>query len=98
MYLLKTLWDGNVRPSERAVRVDSEYQTLRQEIITDLDQLNERLAPEEKLLLQAYSDKSMEAENISNEDAFISGVRIGARFILDVLGEYRSQLPQVGEE
>ena len=37
------------------------------------------------------------SEGIDEEDAFICGVRIGARFILDILGEYHSQIPQIGE-
>lgn len=97
MYLLKNLWDGNVHPGERAVRPDSEYKAIQKEIFNYLDQINEKLDPEGKLLLEKYYEKVLDAEDISNEEAFISGIRIGARFILDVLGEYHSQLPQVGE-
>ena len=98
MYLLRDLWRCNIRPSERAVRAGSEYEALQKEITNGLEQLNEKLTPEGKLLFKEYYGKVLDAEDISNEEAFICGVRIGARFILDVLGEYQFQLPQVGEE
>ena len=98
MYLLKNMWRCNIRPSERAVRTGSEYEALQKEMTNDLERLNEKLTPEEKSLFKEYCGKVLDAEDISNEEAFICGVRIGARFILDVLGEYQFQLPQVGEE
>ena len=97
MNLLKDLWDGKIRPSERAVRAGSEYEALQKGMIDDLERLNERLDPEEKNLLKEYCEKVLQAEDISNEEAFISGVQIGAKFILDVIGEYPLQLPQMGE-
>ena len=98
MYLLQNLWDGNVRPGERAVRAGSKYEALQKGMTHDLEQLNEKLTPEGKLLFKEYCGKALDAEDVSNEEAFICGVQIGARFILDVLGEYQFQLPQVGEE
>ena len=42
-------------------------------------------------------DKHVVLSSISEEDTFIRGFRIGAQFILDVVGDYKSQLPQTGD-
>jgi len=97
MYLLNELWYGNVTPNERSARKNSEYARVSQEANECLEQLMAELSPKEKTVLEAFASKSMTLASISDEDAFICGVRIGARFMLDVLGDYHSQLPQIGE-
>lgn len=97
MYLLEELWKGNVTPDERAVRKGSPYQELQQASIECIERFRKELSPEGKKALDEYFDKEAQLADISEQDAFVRGVRIGARFILDVIGEYRSQLPQVNE-
>ena len=63
-----------------------------------MDQLIEDLPPKSVELLDEYLDKRVILNAIMEEDSFIRGVRIGAQFILDVIGDYRSQLPQADEE
>ena len=63
-----------------------------------MDQLIEDLTPKSVELLDEYLDKRVILNAIMEEDSFIRGVRIGAQFILDVIGDYRSQLPQADEE
>lgn len=93
MYLLKALWDGNVNPSERFARKDSEYMKIKEDAHECMECLLKELTPEGKNILEDFYDKTMQAMEISEEDTFIRGVRIGAHFILDVVGDYRSQLP-----
>ena len=97
MYLLNELWYGNVHPNERFVRSDSQYAKVSKEATDIYDHLMKLLPKEEKALLDEFCKKSMTASSIAEEDAFICGVRIGARFILDITGEYHSQIPQIGE-
>ena len=98
MYLLKDLWDGNVNPSERYIRKDSEYSKLTKEVDDYMDRMIEEMSPKSVELLEEFLDKRLTLNAILEEDAFIRGVRIGAQFILDVIGDYKSQLPQTGDK
>ena len=98
MYLLKDLWDGNVNPSERYIRKGSEYSKLTKEISDCMDQMIEEMSPKCAELLEEFQEKRLILNAILEEDAFIRGVRIGAQFILDVVGDYKSQLPQMGDK
>jgi predicted DNA-binding protein YlxM (UPF0122 family) len=93
MYLLDELWKGKITPDERAVRESSTYKKINHESIEYLNAFYEELSTEGKKAFDLYFQKEMDLAEISERDTFIRGVRIGARFILDVLGEYNSQLP-----
>lgn len=93
MYFLDELWKGKITPDERAVREGSPYEKINHESIEYLHTFYDELSPEGKKAFDRYYQKELELAEISGHDTFIRGVRIGARFILDVLGEYNSQLP-----
>ena len=95
MLLLDELWIGNITPSIRAALPGSQYRKLAGECDKLHDQLRAGLSDEQKKLLEKLLDTDMSMDDISEQDAFICGVRIGAKFILDVLGEYPSQLPPI---
>lgn len=98
MYLLKDLWDGNVTPGERYIRRNSEYKKVTEETNEYMERLTAELSLEGAATLEKLLDKNLTLSSIAEEDSFIRGVRIGAQFILDVVGDYKSQLYQVGEE
>ena len=98
MYLLKDLWYGNINPGERYGRRGSEYMRLSREVSDCMDRLIAELSPKSVELLDEFLDKRLILNSISEEDAFVRGVRIGAQFILDVVGDYKSQLPQMGDK
>ena len=98
MYLLKDLWYGNVTPGERFGRRGSEYMKLTEEATEMMDRLIAELSPEGAKLLEELLDKQIVLHSIAEEDTFVRGVRIGAQFILDVVGDYKSQLPQLGDK
>ena len=96
MYVLEKLWKGRVRPSERSYRADSRYAEL---ISKGLEAENRFYAELSDLGKQAYKenyDIQVEMIEIGEQDAYLRGVRFGAQFMLDIIGEYHSQLPQVG--
>ena len=82
---------------EREGQEGSPYQKIRRESIACMECFRKELSPEGKKALEEFFNKEAQLTDISEQDAFVRGVRIGARFILDVIGEYRSQLPQVNE-
>ena len=97
MYLLNDLWYGNANPSERYACRGSEYKKVTAEAAECMDLLMAELTPKGSELLEDLLDKYVVLNSISEEDTFIRGVRIGAQFILDVIGDYKSQLPQSGD-
>lgn len=95
MLILEQLWQEGIDPSERAVRENSEYQSLSREAIEYMLQFQKELSSEGKKAFDEYYAKEQQLAIISESDAFIKGVRFGARFILDIYEEYDSQLPQI---
>ena len=95
MLILEKLWNGENSPFERSIQENSEYQKLSHRT-TELQKLLYReLSTEGQVAFDEYCEKEQQLTDISEQDAFIKGVRIGAKLILDILGEYDSQLPQL---
>ena len=95
MLILEKLWQGEISPIERGVLENSEYQTLSHQTTEMQSVIYKELSAEGRAIFDEYNDKQEQLTNIGEQDAFIKGVRIGAKFILDIYGEYGSQLPQL---
>ena len=95
MYVLEDVWFGNFTPSERQMRKVSKYQKIAKRNISLLDAVKSELSPEGKKTFDDFCATEMELGSISERDAFYLGVRFGAGFMLDVMGEYNSDLPQI---
>lgn len=98
MYVLEELWSGSIHPSERCFRERSQYATLMHECSELETVFYNELSADGKKAYKAHYENQMKLFCISEQDTYIRGVRLGAQFILDVLGEYHSPLPQVEEE
>lgn len=98
MYILEGLWNGEVKPSERFFRENSQYAELMEKGTAMESAFYNELSAAGKKVYKDYYENQMKLIGISEQDAFIRGVRFGARFMLDVVGEYHSLLPQIGEE
>ena len=97
MYILKDLWYGNVVPTERMIRKGSRYAKLQKQLVAAEDALREVLSSDGKNIYEEICRKQTEMAQIAECDSFIRGVRIGARLVLDITGDYPSQLPSVAE-
>ena len=97
MLLLEDLWEGKINPSERGYPKGGEVAKITHEVNEYLHTFLKELSPAGKTTFDNYYDKSIDLQSIAERDSFIRGVRIGARFVLDVLGEYRSPMPQTDE-
>ena len=97
MFVLKDLWYGNVAPSERAVRRGSHYQTLAHRQLECAEQFEKELTPDGRKAFLSYEETQSQLQEISDFDAFCKGVRFGVRFMLDVIGNNPTDLPQIGE-
>lgn len=97
MYVLKELFRGNISPTERSVRPGSDYKKTSLEICEQLDRFLETLTPEGKKQWESISDLRNDMTIMGEEEAFIYGFRLGARMIMDVVGEYKGQFIETGE-
>ena len=98
MYILEDLWNGNVAPSERVIRPGSPYAELQKQMVAAEEDFRKELSPEGKAAYDTFCRKQAELSEISECDSFIRGVRFGVRFLLDVIGDYESQMPTVVEQ
>ena len=97
MYLLNDLWYGNVNPSERYAQRGSKYRKLSDEVTECEEKLLSQLSPECAESLEEFLEKHVLLTSLAEADTFIQGVRIGAQFVLDVTGDYRSPLSRSDE-
>ncbi len=96
MYVLKELYRGNITPTERPVRPGSDYKKASAEICEQIGRFLETLSPEGKKQWETISDLQNDMAFWGEEDAFIYGFRLGARMMMDVVGEYQGLL--IGED
>ena len=97
MFVLQELWRGNITPSERFVRSGSEYKKIAGNLSDEMDRLMEMISPEARKQLENIGNLRADMAVLSNEDIFIYAFRMGARLMLDVLGEYKGQFYSPGE-
>ena len=97
MLVLEELWRGNITPAERFVRSGSEYKKIAGKLSDEMDRLIEAISPEARKQLENIGNLRADMAVLSNEDIFIYAFRMGARLMLDVLGEYEGQLYSPGE-
>ena len=97
MFVLQELWRGNITPSERFVRSGSEYKKIAGKLSDEMDRLMEMISPGARKQLENIGNLRADMAVLSNEDIFIYAFRLGARLMLDVLGEYKGQFYSPGE-
>ena len=97
MFVLQELWRGNITPSERFVRSGSEYKKIAGKLSDEMDRLMEAISPEARKQLENIGNLRADMTVLANEDVFIYAFRMGARLMLDVLGEYKGQFYSPGE-
>ena len=83
MYVLDKLWRGTLSPSEEYLNAGSEYDALRKDLLKKEKQITAELSDEGQQLFQDYQEIRAQMAAISEEEAFITGFRIGVGIILD---------------
>ncbi len=91
MYVLRELWRGEISPTDRRVRQGSEYQQRAAEVRKQMADLAALLSPEVKERMEDINDQKHSLAVLAEEDVFIYGFRLGARMMLDVIGDYEGQ-------
>jgi len=88
MYVLKELWRGNISPTERSVRPGSEYKRVSVESCERIEHFLATLTPEGRKQWEAICDLQSDMALMGEEDAFIYGFRMGARMMMEIVGDY----------
>ena len=83
MDILEELWYGNVNPMEIShIECNSEYKEALQLVNRNTERLKDTLTKEQLDLLLRYSESRNELSNITELDAFKTGFKIGAGFVI----------------
>ena len=97
MYELERLWRNGLSPSERYCDKNSEYKKLLRSLCEESNKVAAELSTEGKQAFEEHERIQLALIGISEEDVFINAFRLGARLMLDVIGDYKGQFHPIGE-
>ena len=83
--ILHELWYGNIYPSERPIKKDSEYAQALHKVADEKDSLLPSLSSELQKGIEKLLDVQMEAAVIAERDAFVMGFRLAVQILVDGL-------------
>ena len=87
MNILEELWHGRINPSQRTQPDDKSSSELTEQIVEKEDELAALLSEEAKEILDQMRDKQLDLSTSNEKKAFVSGFKLGARIILEVMDE-----------
>ena len=87
MSILEELWYGRINPSQRTQPDDKSASELTEQIVEKEDELAALLSDETKEIMDQMRDKQLDLSTLNERKAFISGFRLGARIMLEVMDE-----------
>ena len=85
MKILEDFYYGNIRPSERCVKKDSEYDQMRKEWQNLHEEFTENFSEDEMKKFNELIDLQGHMSEIVAAENYMHGFRYGAEMILDVL-------------
>ena len=89
--LLKELWLGNIDPQTKTFDEGSEYGKMMHLLGENEGELMSSLSKEQAELFEKCLDFHERLNEIHNEDAFVSGFRLGVRLIIESLSEEKPE-------
>ena len=85
MNILEELWYGRINPSLRTQPDDKLASELTEQIVEKEEELDALLSDEAKKILDQMRDTQLDLLTSNERKAFISGFRLGARIMLEVM-------------
>ena len=83
MRILEEFWYGNLHPSEKKFRRQTEFDKILKLLVRHEEKLMDSLNESEKETFEKYRECCGELSDISNCEIFINGFKLGARFIIE---------------
>ena len=87
MQVLEDLYLGDIHPSERSFKKDSQYSKALNEVVKSGDALIETLTKKQQEQFEAYMTAQHEVNVLTDCESFIYAFRLGAKIMMDVLTE-----------
>lgn len=87
MKLLEEFWYGNIEPTEYDTNACKEYKETLRLITRNKERLQATMADEQKELFAQYTDAVREYQTIAECLLFQNNFKLGARMMLEVMGE-----------
>ena len=85
MQVLEDLYMGDIHPSERSYKKDSQYSRALNEVVKTGDALLGTLTEKQKEQFEAYMTARREINVVTDCETFIYSFRLGAKIMMDVL-------------
>ena len=87
MLILEDLYLGDVRPSERSFKRNSQYAKALDELVKSGDALTDTFTEKQKEMFEEYMTAQREVNVLTDCETFIYAFRLAAKIIIDVLTE-----------
>ena len=87
MLILEDLYLGDVRPSERSFKRNSQYVKALDELVKTGDALTDTLTEKQKEMIEDYMTAQREVNVITDCKTFCLAFKLGAKIMVDVLTE-----------
>ena len=85
MLILEDLYLGDVRPSERSFKRNSQYAKALDDLVKAGDALTDTLTEKQKEMFEDYMTAQREVNVLTDCETFIHSFRLAARIMIDVL-------------
>ena len=89
MQILENLYLGDVRPSERSFKRNSQYAKALDEVVRAGDALTDTFTEKQKEMFEAYVTAQQEVNVLTDCETFIYSFRLAAKIMIDVLTDGR---------
>ena len=87
MLILEDIYLGDVRPSERSFKRNSQYSKALDDLVTAGDALTDGLAEEQRELFEDYMTVQREVNVLTDCETFLYAFRLAAKIMIGVLTE-----------
>ena len=87
MLILEDLYLGDVRPSERSFKRNSQYAKALDDLVKAGDALTDTLTEKQKGMFEDYMTAQREINVLTDCETFIYSFRLASRIMIDVLTE-----------
>ena len=85
MQVLEDLYVGEIRPSERSFKKNSQYARALDEVVRAGDALTDMLSEGQKAQFEEYMSAQREVTVLTDCETFCYAFKLGARIMMDVL-------------
>ena len=85
MQVLEDLYVGEIRPSERSFKKNSQYARALNEVVRAGDTLTDTLSEGQKAQFEEYISAQREVTVLTDCETFCYAFKLGAKIMLDVL-------------